>query len=129
MRKARAAVFFYQIKYVFARAKAVEKYRHRTDIKRVRPQKQKVRADAIKLKQDCADDLRTARHFDAAELLDRGAKAVVVRARCDVIDAICYWDELRVDHIFCHLFDASVHVAHAGAGSHDALAVKLQHEL
>ena len=129
MRKARAAVFLDQIKYVFARAKAVEKYRHRADIKRVSAQKQKVRADAIKLQQDRADDLRAARHFDAAELLNRGAKAVVVRARCDVIDAVGYGDELRVDHIFCHLFDTSVHIAHAGAGAHDALAVKLQHEL
>ena len=127
MRKARAAVFFYKIKYVFARTKAVEKHRHRADIKRVRTQKQKVRADAIKLQQDRADDLRAAWHFDAAELLDRGAKAVVVRARCDIIDAVCYGDEFRVDHIFGHLFDASVHIAYARAGTHDTLAVKLQH--
>ena len=40
MREARAAVFLYEIKYVFARTKAVEKYRHRADVKRVRTQKQ-----------------------------------------------------------------------------------------
>src|SRR5947207_1429964 len=73
---------------VFALAKAIKKYSHRTQVHRVRSQPDQMRVDARNFTQQYAHPLRSWRNLQPQQLLYCQAVREIVDHRAEVIDSI-----------------------------------------
>src|ERR1043165_1135517 len=113
---------------LLALAEAVEEDRHRADVERVRSQPDEVRADALQLAHEDADDLRAFRNLKAQKLLDGHAVGEVVAERVEVVHPVGDDDALLILLILEELLHPRVQVADVGRALDDHLAVEDEFE-
>ena len=111
---------------LLAVAETVKHPRRRAQIVCKRPDEDQMAVDAVQLRHNDTDVLRTRRCLDARELLDRKRIAEVVVHRRDVVEAIRIGQPLHIRPILEQLFDAAMQIAHDRRRLDNALAVQFQ---
>jgi len=73
-----------------------------------------------------ADQLTTARHFDAEHALDRQGKGMLLVHRGHVVEAVEIGNRLQVGLVFDQLFGAAVKQADVRIDTFNKLAIELE---
>src|SRR5580700_12186866 len=124
--QARPTVLFENLEDLLSIPKRIEKWRHRSDIERVRAQPKLVAGDAVQLGQNYANILRSWRRFYIQQFFNRLAVTQAVRYGGDVVHPVDVGIEHRVGAVLGDFFHAPVQVSDDAFGAQNFLAVKLQ---
>ncbi len=124
----RARGAFIEHHQVFTFDEAPERRRQCADVHRLRCRVEDVRHQAADLGEDHADELRTARHRDAEQFLNREAIGVFLIHRCAIIEPVEIRQCLQEGFGFDQLFSAAMEETDMRIDALDDFAFKLQHE-
>ena len=116
------------VQQIFALTEAIQEDRHCTDVETMRSEPHQVIQDTRDLIEHDADVLRTDRHLNTEQFLDRKHIGVLVAHHGAVIETIHVRHRLQEGAVLGQLFRGPVQQSDMRIGTHDRFAVQLQHQ-